>query len=250
VDVYAHWVPRDRIITTNLWSSELSKLVANAFLAQRISSSTRSRRCARRRAPDVDEVANAIGKDSRIGSRNFEGVRRLRWFLFPEGHPELGLSLRTFRSARGFGLLGVRREDERLAEARFANKIVRSLFNSVADQEKSRCSASLSERHPTTPRESAAIFVVRDSPRRAGARGRLRSEKYQRTKSAPMCSGKENRSRLTIAKSAYEAPKGRTPLRFVTEWDEFQKLDYAKIFAGMQKPAFIFDGRNITDQAK
>jgi UDPglucose 6-dehydrogenase len=69
VDVYAHWVPRDRIITTNLWSSELSKLVANAFLAQRISSINSISALCEATGADVDEVANAIGKDSRIGPK-------------------------------------------------------------------------------------------------------------------------------------------------------------------------------------
>src|SRR5215216_3768105 len=69
VDVYAHWVPRERIITTNLWSSELSKLVANAFLAQRISSINSVSALCEATGADVDEVANAIGTDSRIGPR-------------------------------------------------------------------------------------------------------------------------------------------------------------------------------------
>ncbi len=68
-DVYARWVPRDRIIATNLWSSELSKLVANAFLAQRISSINSISALCEATGADVDEVANAIGKDSRIGAK-------------------------------------------------------------------------------------------------------------------------------------------------------------------------------------
>ena len=69
VDIYANWVPRERIITTNLWSSELSKLVANAFLAQRISSINAISALCERTEADVDEVAHAIGLDSRIGPK-------------------------------------------------------------------------------------------------------------------------------------------------------------------------------------
>ena len=56
--------------------------------------------------------------------------------------------------------------------------------------------------------------------------------------------------KLTVAGSAYEAAKGAHALVIVTEWDEFKALDYARIFAGMQQPAFVFDGRNILDLAK
>lgn len=69
VDVYAHWVPRDRILTTNLWSSELTKLTANAFLAQRISSINSISALCERTGADVDEVAYVMGKDRRIGSK-------------------------------------------------------------------------------------------------------------------------------------------------------------------------------------
>ena len=65
--VYARWIPRDRIVTTNLWSSELSKLVANAFLAQRISSINSISALCEATEADVDEVARAVGTDYRIG---------------------------------------------------------------------------------------------------------------------------------------------------------------------------------------
>jgi nucleotide sugar dehydrogenase len=115
--VYGRWVPRDRIITTNLWSSELSKLVANAFLAQRISSINSISALCEATGADVDEVANAIGKDSRIGSEIPEKLRRIRRLLLPEGHPQPDLSLRELRPARGGRLLDQRRGHQRLAEA-------------------------------------------------------------------------------------------------------------------------------------
>jgi len=71
--VYSHWVKRDRIITTNTWSSELSKLAANAFLAQRISSINAMSAICEATGADVSEVSRAIGMDSRvsISLRNF-----------------------------------------------------------------------------------------------------------------------------------------------------------------------------------
>src|SRR5690606_13958176 len=69
VDIYAAWVPKENIITTNLWSPELSKLVANAFLAQRVSSINAISELCEVTGADVNEVAYAIGKDSRIGPK-------------------------------------------------------------------------------------------------------------------------------------------------------------------------------------
>jgi len=69
VDVYAHWVPRERVLTTGLWSAELTKLAANAFLAQRISSINAISALCEATGADVDEVAGCVGADSRVGSK-------------------------------------------------------------------------------------------------------------------------------------------------------------------------------------
>ena len=66
-EVYAQWVPRERIITMDLWSSELSKLAANALLAQRISSVNALSAICEGTGADINEVSYACGLDSRIG---------------------------------------------------------------------------------------------------------------------------------------------------------------------------------------
>jgi len=116
VDVYAHWVPRERIITTNLWSSEMAKLVANAFLAQRISSINSISALCEATGADVDEVAHAIGRDSRIGPKFLKASLGFGGSCFQKDILNLSY-LRAFRPARGGRLLGERRADERLAEA-------------------------------------------------------------------------------------------------------------------------------------
>ena len=68
-DIYLNWIPQRKLLFTNLWSSELSKLTANAFLAQRISSINSISAICEVTGADVSEVAHAIGKDSRIGSK-------------------------------------------------------------------------------------------------------------------------------------------------------------------------------------
>ncbi|MEO6568912.1 MAG: UDP-glucose 6-dehydrogenase [Opitutaceae bacterium] len=249
VDVYAHWVPRDRIITTNLWSSELSKLVANAFLAQRISSINSISALCEATGADVDEVANAIGKDSRIGPKFLKSSVGFGGSCFQKD------ILNLVYLCEHFGLPEVSSYWEAVVKMndwqkrRFATKIVRSLFNSVAEK-KIAVFGFAFKKDTNDTRESAAISVVRD----------LLAEQARVVVYDPKVPADEIRfdvlgkgkddPRLTIAKSAYEAAEGAHAIAVVTEWDEFKKLDYVKIFAGMQKPAFLFDGRNIVDLAK
>jgi UDPglucose 6-dehydrogenase len=249
VDIYANWVPRDRIITTNLWSSELSKLVANAFLAQRISSINSVSALCEVTGADVDEVANAIGKDSRIGPKflkasvGFGGscfqkdILNLVYLCEHFGLPEVGAYWESV----------VKMNDWQ--KRRFGARIVRSLFNSVADK-KIAVFGFAFKKDTNDTRESAAISVCRDllaeqarvvvyDPKVPAEE--IRADLLGRTQDDP---------RLTVARSAYEAAQGAHALAIVTEWDEFKELDYARIFAAMQQPAFVFDGRNILDLAK
>jgi UDPglucose 6-dehydrogenase len=249
VDVYAHWVPRERIITTNLWSSELSKLVANAFLAQRISSINSVSALCEATGADVDEVANAIGKDSRIGPKFLKASVGFGGSCFQKD------ILNLVYLCEHFGLPEVASYWEGVVKMndwqkrRFANRIVRALFNSVADKKIAVLGFAF-KKDTNDTRESAAIAVCRD----------LLAEQARVTVYDPKVPADEIRTdvlgrgktddRLTVAKSAYEAAEGAHALAIVTEWDEFKQLDYKKIFGAMQQPAFIFDGRNILDLAK
>lgn len=249
VSVYARWVSRDRIITTNLWSSELSKLVANAFLAQRISSINSISALCEATGADVDEVANAIGKDSRIGPKFLKASVGFGGSCFQKD------ILNLVYLCEHFGLPEVATYWEGVVKMndwqkrRFATKIVRSLFNSVADKKIAVLGFAF-KKDTNDTRESAAINVCRD----------LLAEQARVTVYDPKVPADEIRRdilgagkddpRLTVVNSAYEAAEGAHALAIVTEWDEFKTLDYAKIFAAMAKPAFVFDGRNILDLAK
>ena len=244
--VYARWIPRDRIITTNLWSSELSKLVANAFLAQRISSINSISALCEATGADVDEVANAIGKDSRIGPKflkssvGFGGscfqkdILNLTYLCESFGLPEV--------AAYWSSVVGVNDWQKK----RFASRIVKELFNTVADKKIAVLGFAF-KKDTNDTRESAAINVVRD----------LLAEHAKVTVYDPKVPEHEiiadtlgkgvANPRLTVAKNAYDACAGAHAIAIVTEWDEFKTLDYARIYAGMPKPAFVFDGRNIVD---
>lgn len=243
-DVYAHWVPRDRIITTNLWSSELSKLVANAFLAQRISSINSISALCEATGADIDEVANAIGKDSRIGPKflkasvGFGGscfqkdILNLVYLCQHFGLPEV--------SAYWESVVGMNDYQKR----RFATRIVRSLFNTVADKKIAVLGFAF-KKDTNDTRESAAINVSRDLLAEL-ANVVVYDPKVPADEILTDVLGKGcTNPRLSVARTPYEACAGAHAIAVVTEWDEFKSLDYAKIFSGMMKPAFIFDGRNI-----
>jgi len=246
VDVYARWVPRERIITTNLWSSELSKLVANAFLAQRISSINSISALCEATGADVDEVANAIGRDSRIGPKFLKASVGFGGSCFQKDILNLVYLCEHFKlpEVAGYWEGVVKMNDWQ--KRRFAAKIVRALFNSVADKKIAVLGFAF-KKDTNDTRESAAIAVCRD----------LLAEQARVTVYDPKVPAAEIRRdvlgdtrdepRLTVAESAYEAAEGAHALAVVTEWDEFKHLDYERIFASMKKPAFAFDGRNILD---
>ena len=245
-DVYAHWVPRDRIITTNLWSSELSKLVANAFLAQRISSINAISALCEATGADVDEVANAIGKDSRIGSKFLKASVGFGGSCFQKD------ILNLVYLCQQFGLPEVAAYWEHVVQVndyqkrRFAAKIVGALFNTVADK-KIVVLGFAFKKDTNDTRESAAINVVRDLLAEQ-AKVVVYDPKVPAHEIVADTLGKGNSNlRLSVAKTAAEACEGAHAVAILTEWDEFKTLDYKKIYDGMMKPAFLFDGRNIVN---
>lgn len=248
VDIYARWIPRERIITTNLWSSELSKLVANAFLAQRISSINSISALCEVTGADVDEVAHAIGTDSRVGPKflkasvGFGGscfqkdILNLVYLCGHFGLPEVSAYWESV----------VRMNDWQ--KDRFTRQIVNTLFNTVSGKRIGILGFAF-KKDTNDTRESAAISVVRGllaenatvvvyDPKVPA--GEIRRD--------VLGAGVDNPN-LVIAASAGEAAQDAHALAVLTEWDEFKALDFAKIFTGMHKPAFVFDGRNILPRA-
>ncbi len=254
-DIYARWVPRDRVITTNLWSSELSKLVANAFLAQRISSINSISALCEATGADVDEVAHAIGKDSRIGPKFLKSSVGFGGSCFQKD------ILNLTYLCESFGLPEVAAYWHQVVamndwqKRRFANRIVRELFNTVADKKIAVLGFAF-KKDTNDTRESAAINICRDllaeHAKVCVYDPKVPAEEilHDVLGNPSEGSGQEAQNpRLTIEHSAYEACAGAHAVAIVTEWDEFKQLDYRKIYEAMPKPAFLFDGRNIVDLA-
>jgi UDPglucose 6-dehydrogenase len=244
--VYARWVPRDRILLTNLWSSELSKLVANAFLAQRISSINSISALCEATGADVDEVAHAIGRDSRIGPKFLRASVGFGGSCFQKD------ILNLVYLCDHFGLPEVASYWEGVVKMndwqkrRFSTRILRALYNTAADKRVAVLGFAF-KKDTNDTRESPAIAVCRDllaeEARVVVYDPQVPAEQIRREVLGP---GIDN-PRLTVAKTAYEAAEGAHTLAVATEWDEFKKLDYARIHASMAKPATLFDGRNLLD---
>ena len=249
VDVYAHWVPRERILTTNLWSSELSKLVANAFLAQRISSINSISALCEATDADVDEVANAIGHDSRIGPKflkasvGFGGscfqkdILNLVYLCESFGLPEVAAYWQSVVSINDW------------QKSRFATRIVKSLFNTVAGKRIAIWGFAF-KKDTNDTRESAAIAICRDLLTEMAEvvvyDPKVPADQIRRDLLGP--DGKNDR--LVIVDSAESAAKDAHAIAVVTEWDEFKTIDFSEVYENMPKPAFLFDGRNLLDLEK
>ena len=249
VDVYANWVSKDKILTTNVWSSELSKLTANAFLAQRISSINAMSELCEKTGADVTEVARAIGMDSRIGPKFLKASVGFGGSCFQKD------ILNLVYIAKSYGLNEVADYWEQVIimndhqKRRFSNKIVQTLYNTVAGKKITFLGWAF-KKDTNDTRESAAIYVADDLINEQ-ANIAVYDPKVSRNKMLSDLDYLENRSveensnALAIFDDAYEACKGAHAIAILTEWDEFINYDWQKIYDAMHKPAFLFDGRNI-----
>lgn len=248
VSIYARWIPREKILTTNLWSSELSKLVANAFLAQRISSINSISALCEATGADVDEVARAIGKDSRIGPKFLKASVGYGGSCFQKD------ILNLTYLCQHFGLPEVAAYWESVVKindwqkARFSGRIVRDLFNTVNGKHIGILGFAF-KKDTNDTRETAAIAVCRDLLAE-GAKVVVYDPQVGEEQIRSEVLGTGTNPNLVIVNTAMEACDGAHAVAVLTEWDEFKDLDFKKIHDGMLKPAFLFDGRNILPHAK
>ena len=248
VSVYANWVPREKIITTNLWSSELSKLVANAFLAQRISSINSISALCEATGADVDEVARAIGSDSRIGPKFLKASVGFGGSCFQKDILNLVYLCESFNlpEAAAYWRSVVTMNDWQ--KSRFVEKIVRTLFNTVSGKRIAILGFAF-KKDTNDTRESAAINICRDLVAENAHvviyDPRVPKETIHRDLLEVGVPQDIINFNIEIVSDPYEAAKGAHALATLTEWDEFRDLDLPRIHDLMLKPAFVFDGRAI-----
>ncbi|MGJ3244184.1 MAG: UDP-glucose 6-dehydrogenase [Opitutales bacterium] len=252
--IYARWVPEERILKTKVWSSELSKLTANAFLAQRISSINSISALCEATGADVDEVARAIGTDSRIGPKflkssvGFGGscfqkdILNLVYLCEHFGLPEVAHYWRQVIAMNDY------------QKKRFTARVLAALFNTVSAK-KIAVFGFAFKKDTNDTRESAAIYVCKDLLEEQAhlaiydpkvSQDQIFGDLKQK---AVLSDGSPN-PYVTVYDDPYAAAEDAHAILILTEWDAFKDYDYGKIFEDMNKPAFVFDGRNLLDLEK
>merc|ERR1711979_124197 len=245
-DIYANWVPRDRILTTNLWSSELSKLVANAMLAQRVSSMNSISQLCEKTGADVQEVSRAIGADSRIGGKflgasvGFGGscfqkdILNLVYICESEGLHEV---------AKYWQMVVDMNEHQKMT---FASKIISTLFNTVSFKKIAVLGFAFKKDTGDvreTPavnvcnmllQDGAIVHVYDPKVKKEDALNEFRYHNMQ-----------VDENRFVFSSTPQEAVADAHAIVVLTEWDEFKTLPYHEFHAMMMKPAFLFHGRGI-----
>ncbi|WP_312365423.1 nucleotide sugar dehydrogenase [Sphingobacterium sp.] len=249
VQIYQSWVPQERILTTNLWSSELSKLVANAFLAQRVSSINAISELCEVTGANVDEVSRAIGHDSRIGPKFLKASVGFGGSCFQKD------ILNLVYIARSYNLTAVADYWEQVIilndhqKLRFAEKIIQTMYNTVNGKKIAFLGWAF-KKDTNDTRESAAIYVadhlldeeaqlVVYDPK-VTAEQIYKDLDYLKTRSS-----EDNRRLVTVVNDPYEALQDAHAVAVLTEWDEFRSYDWKEIKQLMKKPSFVFDGRKL-----
>ena len=245
VEVYANWVPQERILTTDIWSSELSKLVANAFLAQRISSINAIAALCEKTEADVSQVAKAVGMDARIGPEFLNASVGFGGSCFKKD------ILNLVYICRHYGLNEVAKYWESVIEineyqkTHFVMTMLNAMFNTLAGKRIALFGFAFKADTGDT-RESPAIYiatrlieeqaelVITDPEALANARADLKGVE----------------GKVQFVEDPYEAATGSHAIAIMTEWHQFRELDYERIYRSMAKPAFIFDGRNVVNHSR
>lgn len=250
--IYQNWLPKERILLTNVWSSELSKLVANAFLAQRISSINSISALCEKTDANVAEVAKAIGLDSRIGPKFLNASVGFGGSCFQKD------ILNLVYIAKSYGLDEVANYWEQVItindyqKQRFADTIVSTLYNTVAGK-KIVFYGWAFKKDTNDTRESAAIYVadalLEEQAEIVVYDPKVSEEQiYADLDRLNTRSEQENRRLVTVSKDPLESVDNAHAIAVLTEWDEFKALNWEKIYSKMLKPSFVFDGRRVLDR--
>lgn len=261
--IYANWVPEDRIITTNLWSAELSKLADNAFLAQRISSINAMSALCEATGADVSQVSCVLSKNTKLGSKYLNASVGFGGSCFQKD------ILNLVYICESNGLVEVANYWKEVIKvndyqkSRFVKKVVTSMFNTVSGKKIAVLGFSF-KKDTSDTRKTPAIDVCKglladnaflsiydprvseDQIRTDLSTNEIRWDCSTQVKPKSFTNVKQ----VSVFGDVYEATKSAHGICVLTEWDEFKTIDYERIFDSMEKPAFVFDGRNVLDVDK
>ena len=257
VSIYSNWIPKEKILTTNVWSSELSKLASNAMLAQRISSINSLSALCEETGANIEEVSKAIGMDSRIGSKFLKASVGFGGSCFQKD------ILNLVYLCKHFGLEEVAEYWHQVVKIndyqknKFAKKIITGL-NGTVNQKKITLLGWAFKKDTNDSRESAAIHVA-DTLLDEGAEVHVfdpmvkidrihqdltnlwegRNESEQKIES--------KLKRLVVHQEHSVALECSFAAAILTEWDEFKSYNWNAIADKMMQPAKVYDGRNVIE---
>lgn len=235
------WVPRDRVLTTNVWSAELTKLAANAFLAQRVSSINAIAGLCEATGADVDEVARVIGADHRIGSKFLKAGPGFGGSCFKKDVLNLVYLCESFglHTAAEYWSQVIKMNDHQ--QERIVSRLFKAMFNTLANKKVAMFGFAF----------KADTGDTRETP--AGTVARLLNEEFVRltiTDPKAIENGKRDLAgldRIEWTEDEYAAAQDADAILVMTDWKQYQDLDWEKIYKSMRKPAIIFDTRNFLD---
>ncbi|KAG6890247.1 hypothetical protein C0992_002775, partial [Termitomyces sp. T32_za158] len=252
VSVYANWVPTDRILTVGLWSSELSKLAANAMLAQRISSINALSAICEATGANIDEVAHAIGYDSRVGPKFLKASVGFGGSCFQKDILNLVYLAESCHLPEVAAYWRQVVEMNEYQKRRFSKRVVDTLFKTITGKRIAVLGFAFKADTGDT-RESAAITLIRDFQAER-ALINIYDPKVEHSQiwadlqeASPLVPLDSIKKQVTICGSALEACKDAEAVVIATEWKEFTEIDWEVVYQNMNKPAFVFDGRLLVN---
>ncbi|KAI0080464.1 UDP-glucose dehydrogenase [Panus rudis PR-1116 ss-1] len=251
-EVYAHWVPKERILTVGLWSSELTKLAANAMLAQRISSINALSAICEATGANIDEVAYAVGFDSRIGPKFLRASVGFGGSCFQKDILNLVYLSESLHLPQVAAYWRQVVEMNEYQKSRFSKTVVDTLFNTITNKHIAVLGFAFKADTGDT-RESPAISLVRDFlAERAFVTiydPKVDEEQIWQDlqEACPTTPLETIKKQVNIVHSALEACKQKEAIVIATEWKEFREIDWQTVYDNMSKPAFVFDGRLLLD---
>lgn len=254
-EIYANWVPRERILTVGLWSSELSKLAANAMLAQRISSVNALSAICEATGANIDEVAYAVGFDSRVGPKFLKASVGFGGSCFQKDILNLVYLADSLHLPEVAAYWRQVVEMNEYQKRRFSKRVVDTLFNTITGKRIAVLGFAFKADTGDT-RESAAISLVKDFLAERSYVN-IYDPKVEHSQiwadlaeASPLTPRDKIKQQVTICSSALEACKGAEAVVIATEWKEFIEIDWEDVYRNMTKPAFLFDGRLLLDADK
>lgn len=251
-DVYAHWVPKERILTVGLWSSELSKLAANAMLAQRISSINALSAICEATGANIDEVAHAVGRDSRVGPKFLKASVGFGGSCFQKDILNLVYLSESLHlpEVAAYWRQVVEMNDHQ--KRRFSKRVVDTLFNTITGKRIAVLGFAFKADTGDT-RESAAITLISHFQQESALvniydpqvpHAQIWQDLQEASPTVPL---EKIQKQVSIHDSALAACKNAEAVVIATEWKEFTQIDWETVYKGMSKPAFVFDGRLLVD---